>query len=322
MKLLKDNFCEYLTFFIMVALCLLLVLGKGYVYAVNNGLLLFTTCVLPSLFPYLFITAILSKLSITTSLSFKLSPFTKRVFRVNGACAFAYILGLISGYPIGAKIVSELHEKGYISQTEATRCSAFSSTPSPMFLISGVGVIMFNNILVGVFLFLISLTSSFLMGVIFSFYKRQDKPTKQQVYLAQKTDFSFYQTVKDCVLSALTIGGIITLFSLLSEILLRAKILSPITFLVESYSGSKELANGFSFGLLECTNGLKTLSKIGNSAIPICAFIVGFGGLSVIAQSMAYLKKAKIKTAVFLLIKLLTAVINFILACVLLPIFF
>ena len=47
-------------------------------------------------------------------------------------------------------------------------------------------------------------------------------------------------------------------------------------------------------------------------SLPIASFIVGFGGLSVILQSIAYLKKAKIKTAPFLFGKILTAFVNFI----------
>lgn len=322
MKNLKENFCEYLTFLLMTALCFLLVIGKGYVNAVNQGLLLFITCVLPTLFPYLFITTMLSNISITTALSLKLSPVTKRVFRVNGACAFAFILGLISGYPIGAKIISDLYDKGYISQTEAVRSSAFCSTPSPMFLISGVGGVMFNNVLIGVFLFFISLTSSIVLGFMFSFYKRKDKPSDSSNLKPQKGGLSFYQTVKNSVISVLTIGGIITLFSLFSEILWTTNTLKPMVFLIKTLCGNEVLAKGVSIGLLECTNGLKILSEVGTSSIPFCALLCGFGGVSVIAQSMAYLQKAKIKTAVFSLVKLLTAVINFVLASIFAPIFF
>ncbi len=306
----------------MIATCFLLVIGKGYVNAVNQGILLFITCVLPTLFPYLFITTILSNLSITTALSLKLSPITKRAFKVNGACAFAFILGLISGYPIGAKIISELYDKGYISQTEAVRSSAFCSTPSPMFLISGVGGVMFNNVLIGVFLFFVSGTSSIILGLIFSFYKRKDMPSDSSNLKRQKGGLSFYQNVKSSVISVLTIGGIITLFSLLSEILWSTNALKPLVFLIKTLCGNEVLAKGVSIGLLECTNGLNVLSKVGVSSIPFCAFLTGFGGVSVIAQSMAYLEKAKIKTAVFSLSKLLTAVLNFVLASFFAPIFF
>ena len=45
-------------------------------------------------------------------------------------------------------------------------------------------------------------------------------------------------------------------------------------------------------------------------SLPIASFVCGFGGLAVIAQSLAYLKKAKIKTAPFLFAKLTHAVLS------------
>ena len=78
------------------------------------------------------------------------------------------------------------------------------------------------------------------------------------------------------------------------------------------------MAKGIVLGTLECTGGLKTLSTLGIStlSLPICALTCGFGGLSVIMQSVAYLKKAKIKTAPFIFSKLLSAVVNFIYALI------
>ena len=83
------------------------------------------------------------------------------------------------------------------------------------------------------------------------------------------------------------------------------------------------MAKAIASGLIECTGGLKLLAE-GNYALsfPIACFICGFGGLSVICQSLAFLKKAKIKTAPFLFAKVLCAVINFCLGFIFSLIFF
>ncbi|MBO5714163.1 MAG: hypothetical protein J6R83_01920, partial [Clostridia bacterium] len=77
-------------------------------------------------------------------------------------------------------------------------------------------------------------------------------------------------------------------------------------------------------GFFEITKGLKTVSNGGITllSLPVSAFICGFGGISVIAQSVAFLKKAKIKTAPFVLAKTLSAIFSFIIGLVFSLVFF
>ena len=126
------------------------------------------------------------------------------------------------------------------------------------------------------------------------------------------------------VLSSLFVGAMITLFYTLTEVLITLKILSPITFLLEKIFNNQNLASGITLGFFEITKGLKTVSTGGITllTLPVSAFICGFGGISVIAQSIAFLKKAKIKTAPFVLAKTIAAVISFIIGLIFSFIFF
>ena len=75
----------------------------------------------------------------------------------------------------------------------------------------------------------------------------------------------------------------------------------------------KTNGRAISVGMFECTKGLKLLAS-GNFSLlslPIACAIVSFGGLSVIVQSTAFLKKAKIKIAPFVLSKVLSAILAF-----------
>ena len=100
------------------------------------------------------------------------------------------------------------------------------------------------------------------------------------------------------------------------------KILSPVINILSAVFGEK--ATAFVLGVFECTKGLKVLSSFGINlgGFLLCAFICGFGGISVIAQSLAYLKKAKIKTALFLAGKVFQAVISLLIALIIYPICF
>ena len=318
-----NSFLSFALFLLLIAFSLILAFGKGYSSLVLDGLSLYLACVVPSLLPYFFITAILSSMQVTSKISNKLSFLTRRVFNVGGAVGYAFFMSLISGYPVGAKIVSDLKEKGLISKAESVRASALCSTSSPMFLINSVGVIMFNSVKFGLTLFLCHFLSSVLVGIIFSFYHKNEKPLFLPFINSKKVDNVLYESAYSSVISILVVGAIITIFYLITSVLFSLKILSPIVNLFSLIFGNEILGKGLTFGLFECTQGLKILSTLKSSflALPLCSFICGFGGISIIMQSIAYLKKAKIKTAPFIFAKIICAVINFILSTIICLVF-
>ena len=273
--------------------------------------MLWVACVLPTLFPYLFITFLLSHLNATPKLARILHPITSKLFGINGVGGYALFISLMSGYPVGSKTVAELRTGGFLSKTESERASVICSTSSPSFLISSVGGVMFNSPLFGVLLFAISTLSCFVVGVVFSFYKRKNKPKNYQPFIVASSDNLLYDGVYSSVVSVLVVGGIITIFYTLTEILMVLGALSPFVNLFELVLGNSNSATALTLGAFECTKGLKALVGIPLSkALPVASGICGLGGFSVIMQSLAFLKKAKIKTTVFLVGKLLTAVFN------------
>ncbi len=318
-----NTLLSFALFLLLIAFSLILAFGKGYSAVVLDGLSLYLACVVPSLLPYFFITAILSNLKATSKIANRLSFFTKRIFNVGGAVGYAFFMSLISGYPVGAKLVSDLKEKGLISKTESIRASALCSTSSPMFLINSVGSIMFNSVRFGLTLFLCHFFSSIIVGVIFSFYHRKEKPLSLPFINDKKVDNVLYESAYSSVISILVVGAIITIFYLLTNVLFSLGVLSPIVSAFSFVFGNEILGKGLTFGLFECTQGLKILSTLKGSflVLPLSTFICGFGGLSVLMQSIAYLKKAKIKTAPFILAKIICAVINFVLSMIICLVF-
>ena len=147
-----NTFLSITIFLCLIALSLILSFGSGFSALTLEGISLWLTLILPAMFPYFFITALLSSLSITSKIANKFSPLTKRLFNVSGGCGYAFFMSLIAGYPIGAKIIGDLYEKGAINQSEAIRASTFCSTSSPMFLVNSVGAIMFKKTSFGLIL--------------------------------------------------------------------------------------------------------------------------------------------------------------------------
>ncbi len=319
MKHLTTKILQPFLFILLTVFALLLAFGGNGFSAVTEGVKLWAVCVLPALFPYFFITAILTKLSFPRKLGVFLSPVTKKVFNVNGLVGYAFFMSIISGYPIGASITAELTKNRLLSNAEAVRCSTLCSTSSPMFLIGSVGTIMFKNRTFGILLFICHLISALINGFIFSFYKHSEKPQNFTRFLpTAKTDNLLYDSVYSSVISILVVGGIITIFYLITHLLLTYHVLDPAIFIMQKLTGNETLAKGVILSVFECTTGIKNIATCGINfwTLPIVSAVCGFGGISVMMQSLAYLKNAKIKTTPFVLSKLTSAIINFSIALI------
>lgn len=312
MLTLKNNFFKCLPFILLLCASVFLTLWQNSAKVVIDGVSLWAFCVLPSVFPYLFISAMAQKTKGAYLFGKLSSPLTKKLFNVGDMGGYLFIVSTLSGYPSGAKAVADAKMMGMLSDVESQRASAFCSIASPVFLISAVGSVTFNNRLFGILLFLSNFLASIIVGIVFSFYKRKDNSVTQLKTNQIKNEILLFDLALNAVTSILVIGALITFFYLLTEMLIALKILTPLTKFLYIITGDKHLSEGIAAGIIEVTCGLKKLSATNSKfALSVASFLTGFGGLSIIMQSTAFLKKAKIKTAPFILSKILSAVFSF-----------
>ena len=62
----------------------------------------------------------------------------KPLFNISGEGAFALIMGIISGYPTGAKIATIFRENGTCTKEECERLLSFTNNSGPLFIIGTV----------------------------------------------------------------------------------------------------------------------------------------------------------------------------------------
>lgn len=121
---LKRNILP-ITFFIFTIA--LVVFSKSNLSSAKAGLTLWATAVVPSLFPFFIATELLSYTNIIHIIGKLLNKFMRPIFNVPGEGAFAFIIGLISGYPVGAKVVCKLFHDGLCTKSEAERMLSFTN---------------------------------------------------------------------------------------------------------------------------------------------------------------------------------------------------
>lgn len=322
-KFFHSKLKEWSIFFILLFFAVVVSFSTSINTSFLDGVKLWFFSVLPALFPYAVITTLLSGLEITSTFGKKLSPISKRLFRVNGSVFYPLFIGVLSGHPTGVKAVCDLKSTGALSNSESIRASALCSMSSPVFLISCVGGVAFNSVKMGVGLFFVNILSAISVGLIFRFYKG-DKKGELPVKATLTKPVSFSTSVSSSVLSVLGVGGFIVLFYMLTDVLSSLGVFKPIVKLITLAVKNERLANGFITGIFESTKGFKILSSFGASPLSfyLASFITGFGGLSVVCQSTALLKSAKIKTAPFILSKILGAVLCLIYSLIICPLIF
>lgn len=145
----KNNILSIL--FVLFTICLVL-FSKENLAACKSGLLLWANSVVPALLPFFIATELLGHTNVVSFIGKLLNKYMKPIFNVPGIGAYAFIMGIISGYPVGAKIVTKFRQDGQCSKAEAERLLAFTNNSGPLFIIGTVGISMFGYSLIRPFI--------------------------------------------------------------------------------------------------------------------------------------------------------------------------
>lgn len=119
---------------ILFLLLFLLTYPQESLSAAQDGMKLWLNTLLPTLLPFLILTGLLIR---TDCIEKALSPFRnfwRILFGLSPSGAYAFLLGMLCGYPMGAKLASDLYSCGKISKREAEYLLTFANQPSPAFL--------------------------------------------------------------------------------------------------------------------------------------------------------------------------------------------
>lgn len=316
----------------------LLIFSNSNLPAVKSGLALWANSVVPSLFPFFVATELLMHTNMVHILGRFLNVFMKPIFHIRGQGAFAFIMGIISGYPVGAKIATNLRENNICSKEECERLLSFTNNSGPLFIVGTVGISMFKNTTIGILLFITHLLACVTVGFIFRFWKRNASTfhSENQMY-SNKANKSvslsnlgevLAESITSSISTIFLIGGFVVIFSAIISILNASGILDGMTNMINPILDSLHINTSFtkSFltGFLEITNGINIISSIPCKKISIniilTAFLLGFGGISVFLQVLSITSKSDLSIKPYLYGKILhgfiAAFYTYIMICV------
>ena len=302
----------------------LVVFSNSNLSSAKTGLTLWANSVVPSLLPFFIATELLGYTNIISVLGKLLTKFMKPIFNVPGEGAFPFIMGIVSGYPMGAKIVSDFKSRGVCTQEECERLLAFTNNSGPLFIIGTVGIGLFKDTNTGILLFSTHILACLTVGFLFRWWKSSKRCEKKgdcPLFSHSTVSISnlgevLSNSIKSAINTIFLIGGFIVLFSVIISILKSSKILEglsdAISPFLNTFGISDKFSEGIIIGLIELTNGVCAISSISNKCIStniiICAFLLGFGGISIALQILSITSKAKISIKPYLIGKLLQGI--------------
>lgn len=329
--MIKINKKRLLNFFFPILVVIIIILGiikfpNQSIIAAKKGISIWVNVLIPSLLPFIIGANLVIDLKVVDIIGYIINPIAKLIFNVSGKSALVFAISTVSGYPVGAKLASELRNQKEISKFETQRLVSFSSTSGPLFIIGAVATGMLKNPSLGYLMLLCHYLGSISVGILFRNYGKEslDKNnsslksnilnTIDNRYEDKRGFFVLFgNAVFNGINTLLSIGGFVIVFSVVFEIFSLFNIISVISSIIHIplslFGVTKELCNAFISGLFEITIGCDKISTVTSSSevlkATLCSFLIGFSGLSILAQCCSFIAKTDISTKTYILCKIL-----------------
>ncbi len=268
---------------------------------ISRGLILSTNVIIPSLFPFMVCVSMIIKYG----LKIKNTIFNKIIYKLFGHnfdMFLVFLLSLIGGYPVGAKLVNDLYSEKNIDNETADIMLMYSVNAGPAFIMSIVGGVLGSKT-IGIMLFVSHIASSILLAFIFANRLKRRKNTIKNK-LKKSISFSeiFVQSVGDACDSIVKICSFIVLFSAFR---------SYFDYFLCDLTTIKNVSL-----LFEVTSAIYKTNNI-----YLISFLLGFSGISIWCQIFAISKNRKINFKMFALGRILHGTFSVLLIKILLKIF-
>lgn len=291
----------------------------------TKGLSTWFSIVVPSLLPFFIISELLIRLGFLNFIGSLLEPVMMPIFNVPGIGAFPFTLSLVSGYPVGVKLVSNLRQNNSITKIEAERLLSFSSTSGPLFMLGAVTIGMLKDYSLSPLILYPHYLAAFTLGLLFRYYKynmytnniNYSIYSKHQI---KENNLNIGQllsiSMKEAITTIITIGGFMVLYSVIIEILFMSKLFNFIIKLIIHilpFNIPSDAIKGFLAGLIEITIGCNNISSAKLPIIQkilIINFLIGWSGLSIHSQALSFLAKTDINCKIYIFSKFLHGLLS------------
>lgn len=238
--------------------------------------------IIPSLFAFtvlsVFLTASGLYRIVLRPLTFPLS----KLLRTDEEICGIFLLSNIGGYPVGAKLVSEMLNSGRISRDTAARMMCFCYGSGPSFIIGIAGVKVFGSAAAG-----LALYAACFLGSLVNFVLVRTRGALEISHTGKK-----YNVTAECFISSV-VSAAKVMFTVCVMITAFAVVIAMLSHIRadDAFAAVMRLigAGGLSDKIFPALTEVSRLGDIppAAGAFPLCAGLLSFGGACVVLQIAA-----------------------------------
>ena len=220
-----------------------------------------------------------------------------KLLKLNDSETTVFIFSIFTSQPNNAVYIKKLLDDNVIDLETANKLLIFTYFPSISFVIGTIGIIMFNSVKIGLFLYL----GAILNNILICLFLIKNKVSNNYKFSYKKD--SFINSLKNSIIKTFNNS-----FIILGNLIIFNIIINLI---------SKYLNNDFLLilvsSLLEVTTSLNfiTFSEISMFfKVLLSSFSINFSGLSILFQSFSILGDYKLDIKKILILKLIFSLIS------------
>lgn len=314
------KFLVYIFSIIVVVFAVLLLryskeVSAAVVVSINSCL----SVIVPSLFGFMVVSNFLVKSNLYILISKPFSIISRYIFRIPTELFSIFLLSNIGGYPIGAKMISELIKNERISNKDANTMMCYCFCSGPAFIIGAIGIKVFSSVSAGLIIYISIFISNFLIAIILGL-KNKIPQKENKCYKININSNILIESIEATAKTLLMICSTLIFFAIIIASLEVTGIMSIFTNL---FSIMLNFNDSYTVPLIKGIFEISTINQLPQFCyilIPIVTAIVAFGGICVFFQILG-ISKDKIKLKRFLLTRPIQIFFSGIISFVLVKIF-
>ncbi len=303
----KRNYIKLNYLFPIFTLIVILIIAlnpQKYSIVAFNGIEVWAKVLVPALFPFFVLTKLFSATNFLDDFTLIFKKPVKKLYNCPPCSSYIFFMSIITGYPVGAKLVSEFYNSGNLTKSEAIRTMSFCANSGPMFILGSVAIGMFSSPRMGYIMLISHIIGSLINGFLYRNIRLSDEPKNKANVV--KPSITFSESITSSISSILLIGGVICFTFVLIEVIISSPIFTFIVHMLGKLGINEKILTAILCGIGEITKGCLMFSSIAINptlTTTLCTFLISFGGVSTMLQAMAFTKDI-VPTKTFILQKI------------------
>lgn len=284
----------------IILFVLIICYPSSVIYGAKSAIDSWLFVVTPALLPFMIAALLFVSTGTAELIGNMCSGITRKLFGFSGGFAYVFVTSCLSGYPMGARLTSELYMHGEIEKKEAESMLLAASTASPLFMTGAIATGLLGDISLSVYILIPHYLSALIIAI---YHGRRLKKTQtcdrkkgclkrfisENPLKGRQLGAVISEAVANSMQSILMVGGLMILFGVAVSCLEATGVYRLFSNLKDPASAKALIA-----GFLEMTTGCIAAA---DSTMPLilCSAIVSFGGLSIQLQTRAVAAQAQLK---------------------------